>query len=74
MNVLLCPIDGCPNYRKSDHAFCSSHWFELPLKLREKIWKTRGSPDANRIAIVEAWDFINAKDAEADTARVPEIA
>lgn len=48
--MTYCPVQGCFRQLLVGHAFCSAHWFRVPLAMRSRINalyrnpRTRGGP------------------------------
>lgn len=34
-----CPYEGCQRRLSRDLFACSSHWFKLPEKVRDDVWR-----------------------------------
>lgn len=60
----LCAARGCTRGRSAGQIFCSTHWYQVPKELRERIWKLyraeQGS-DAHRSAVYQAIRGVNEK-------------
>lgn len=44
MDVITCPISGCPAQIAIDRLLCTSHWYMVPPPLRREVndtWRAR---------------------------------
>lgn len=39
LRTLDCPVQGCDGKRHANEILCKRHWFRLPLRLRQEIWR-----------------------------------
>ncbi len=55
LNGNCCPV--CGRAIKGERIFCAKHWFQVPLRLRQQIWRlyrTQPGSTAHRRAVLEA--------------------
>jgi len=63
---MKCRVDNCIRAHNDDQAFCRSHWFALPKRVRDEIWlllRTMPGSEQHRRAIFDALDFLNIREA-----------
>jgi len=39
MSELVCPISGCKGTKASYQLVCVNHWYEVPKRTRDQIWR-----------------------------------
>lgn len=61
-----CPAPGCRVQIPTEHAFCVTHWYQLPARLRTAVYAAlRAGDDNTRYRLLgEALDQLTPRHAE----------
>lgn len=53
MEPHTCPVPGCKKQVPYEQLACRSHWYALPLDLRNRVWRAyRGRSDEDHLMVV----------------------
>lgn len=61
---MRCRVSGCTGSHSTDQVCCRSHWFALPLAVRNEIWKLyreEDGSDAHRTAVFNALAWLDER-------------